>query len=62
MLDVATHRFAYCPRIGRMAIRRDLIGNMANYPNGLLEKLLGRFHVPLLAHSAENQPDGHQNR
>jgi hypothetical protein len=38
-----------------MAVRRHLIGNMANYPNGLLKKLLGRLHVPPLA-----QPRIHQ--
>jgi hypothetical protein len=32
-----------------MAIRRHLIGNMANNTNSLLEKLLGCLHIPFLA-------------
>lgn len=55
MLNVAAHYLAYCSWIGRMAVRRHLIGNMANDINRLLEKLLGRLHVPLLAQPRINQ-------
>lgn len=55
MLDAAAHRFTSGPWIGRLAVRRHLIGNVANYTNGLLEKLLGRLHVPLLAQPRSNQ-------
>src|SRR5450432_3887200 len=55
MLDTAVHCLTYCPRIGGMSVRRSLIGSMPNNPNGLLEKLFGRLHVPLLTQPRINQ-------
>jgi hypothetical protein len=55
MLYVAAHRLAYGPWIGRMTIRRYLIGNMTNHCNSLLEKLLGCLHIPFLAQHGIHQ-------
>jgi hypothetical protein len=38
-----------------MAVRRHLIGNMANNSNSLPEKLLSRLHIPLLTQPRINQ-------
>jgi hypothetical protein len=55
MLNIAAHRLSYSSWIGRMTIRRHLVGSMANHSNCLLEKLLGCLHIPLLAQHGIHQ-------
>jgi hypothetical protein len=55
MLYVTAYYLMYCPRIGRMAVRRYLIGSRANNSTSLFEKLLGCLHLPLLAQPRSNQ-------
>ncbi len=53
--DSIAKRFADCPGIGVMPIRRHLIWSMTNRLNCLLEKALGRLHGALLAEHRINQ-------
>lgn len=54
-MDMATHRLAYGTRIGPMAIRRHLIGDMTNHSNCLFEKLLDSIPISLLTSSRIDQ-------